>query len=362
MSKSIQIILQPLDYYFFGTNETFNFGAKGIKNFTVKSNPFPQQTALLGVLRHALYTMGLPIGNSFDPEKEDQNFGLIEKISPLYLLNEENKVLFRAAWPSIKEEGSKVSTALDFAATGQAAIYNGCKSPGTFLSEKFDPKLEMEDTWMNLSKNGELVTGNDIFAEEQHIGIDKQKTISNRTDEGAFYRQQYYRLKKTAFAFEVTLNDEVDEKKLPSLLPFGGEKRMFSIRYNTGSFASWAFIAEQLNSLFRARLNNLGQDAVFLATDCYIADINQLESLLQFAAVKAKPFRNIITPSSVKNFSRLTDNDKIGDQLYKPQLTTYLLQQGGLLFPQPGKLAEVEKLLNQAAFQRIGYNYFITNN
>lgn len=54
--------IQPIGYYFFGGERTFNTAQtdkykKPIANYYAISNPYPQQTALLGLLRYTMLVM-----------------------------------------------------------------------------------------------------------------------------------------------------------------------------------------------------------------------------------------------------------------------------------------------------------------
>lgn len=357
MSKTIQVTLKPLDYFFFGTNETFDFGAKGIKNYSVKSNPFPQQTGLLGLLRHAFLTAGYAIGESFNPVKPVQNFGLIKSISPQYLIRNGNEVYYKCPLPmqKVREKDS----ALSITVTSNAAVYNTKQENGTFFATNYNPKVDLLNQWVNVH-TGERVDFSEFFIPETHTGIDKGKTIKGRTDEGAYYRQQFFRLKNASFAFQAIVDSTVDIAKLPSLLPFGGEKRMFAISYSEDDFEKWESIADKLEKFFEPHLKT-EQPCVLLLTDGYIPNFAELENNIRFAILQTKPFRHIVTPKTVTNFSRLGSDETDVLQLYKPTETTYLLKQGSLLFTEEKNASALLELLNQSDYSATGYNYFIKN-
>ena len=81
--------LRPLDYYFFGGEVTF--GNNEQQNYYARTQPLPQQTSILGVLRHLGYGK-TDIGDSFDAGDPAANvtFGYINRISPLFLYREKN--------------------------------------------------------------------------------------------------------------------------------------------------------------------------------------------------------------------------------------------------------------------------------
>ena len=108
MSKKIWIRLRPVNQYYFGGEVSFYSDSE--KNYLVESRLFPQQTAVLGLLRYVLLREkdmltnqqhlfnGKPekdvedlIGKkSFDMSEleKEQDFGIIKEISPLFLQRE----------------------------------------------------------------------------------------------------------------------------------------------------------------------------------------------------------------------------------------------------------------------------------
>lgn len=358
MSKIIQIVLRPLDYYFFGTNETFDFGAKGIKNFSVKSNPLPQQTGLLGLMRHAFFLAGYETGNSFDPGQTNHDFGLIQTISPLYLINNNGEALYKCPIPLQKTNENEVISP-SFNTLDVVAIYNNQPVKQTFSASNYNPKKEWAAKWANISTR-EKVEDSHLFRSETHIGIDKGKTNKKQTDEGAFYKQQFYRLSNAAIAFQAVVDDQVDISKLPLLLPFGGEKRMFSISYSAEGFLTWDNIRAKVTGLFKEYLPESGS-CIMLLTDTYVHYLKELEETISYAVLQAKPFRNIITPKTVSNFSRIGSNAGDNKQLFKPAETTYILKQGSLLFTDRESEERILEILTHDGFSTIGYNQFIKN-
>lgn len=353
MTKLIELRLKPLDYYFFGTNETFDSGAKGIRNYSIKSNSLPQQTGLLGLLRHLFYNAGYKIGESFDPLQDKQDFGAISTISPLYLVNDMDETLVPDLYPTWESKEGNVP--LYFQHKQEQAVYNSQLKETTFYADKYDPKWPRPDQWINLS-TGKRAPATEIFVHETHIGIDKGKTMEQRAGEGAFYRQQYYRLRGVSFAFQATIPADTDLSLLSGLLPFGGEKKPFVINAREQGFSSWEMMLDQLAGLYKPVLP---ASSVLLLTDTFVADAVALEALLDYGVLQAKPFRNIRTPAGKFNFSGLGNNKDDKNQLYKSVSTTFLLKQGSLLFAKAGATSELTNLLKRPGFQQIGYNKYL---
>ncbi|MCK6695510.1 MAG: hypothetical protein L6Q97_25830, partial [Thermoanaerobaculia bacterium] len=90
MTKKLLITFHPADYYFFGGEETFDVDTvPGVRNYLVRSNRLPQQTAIVGLLRHILFLNNRNIGaSSFQADWQADNpqeFGDLIRISPLFL-------------------------------------------------------------------------------------------------------------------------------------------------------------------------------------------------------------------------------------------------------------------------------------
>ncbi|RME92911.1 MAG: hypothetical protein D6772_16415, partial [Bacteroidetes bacterium] len=91
-TKQILLTLRPTDYYFFGGEQTFD-DSQGTRNYYVRSRHLPQQTAVVGLLRHMLLLAGADFGpSSFDPDfsadttgRSHQTFGRLHSVSPLFL-------------------------------------------------------------------------------------------------------------------------------------------------------------------------------------------------------------------------------------------------------------------------------------
>jgi hypothetical protein len=89
------ITLRPLDIFFFGSERTFG-NDEGV-NYSAETRRYPQQTTLLGLLRHLGYLdAGIGpdgIGESFVADKNvhHSTFGFIKAISPLFFQQQTTK-------------------------------------------------------------------------------------------------------------------------------------------------------------------------------------------------------------------------------------------------------------------------------
>ena len=86
--KIYRICLTPLDTFFFGGEQTF--GQDDESNYYAVSNKYPQQTALLGMLRQELLfqngkDFSLIGDKSFSIDGSSTDFGIIKKLSPIFI-------------------------------------------------------------------------------------------------------------------------------------------------------------------------------------------------------------------------------------------------------------------------------------
>jgi len=353
MSKNILIQLQPIDYYFFGGEETFNSGAKGITNYYVKSNKLPQQTGLLGCIRHALFEGGYPIGDSFDGK--NQNYGFISTISPLFLRTKEGEILLPAP-SNINHLEATIDVSLT---TGGKSFFNGIWKDNNIDASGYEAKEGNGNYWINIS-TGKLVSPNNLFSSKDHIGINKGKQLQNKAAEGGFYKQEFITLQEgLSFAVVAQLDEKVEINNLPPQLTFGGEKRTFNLTY-TNTEMSWVLLKHMAFDVFR--IHSGSTCCLMLLTDTFIEKIDVLYQTIDYGIINETPFRNIITPKTVTNFSRLSRQLK-EDSLLKTIKGTYLFKKGSVFYFNREKATEIKELISNPIFESVGYNhYFIFNN
>ena len=111
MVKKYRVELKPLEPYFFAGEKSFGFGKKkkqSYNNYFIRSELFPTQTTLLGTIRYLiLKKYNLLTTKDYSNEKEqekyvgkssfqigqkNQSYGMIERLSPLFILNEKGEL------------------------------------------------------------------------------------------------------------------------------------------------------------------------------------------------------------------------------------------------------------------------------
>ena len=215
------IKLTPLDKFFFGQKKTFG---DDNANYFVYSSHFPQQTALLGLLRYQLLQIAgedvfkdnkiqdtnkaakLIGEQSFSPFVKDKlQFGIIQSLSPVFIIdkkkNDEGKEeYFLPVGKRFQKKKEKAPYSL---------LHLSCQAGCPPIFGEYKPKKGLASCW--LSSNGTtLLNEEDFFTKDERIGI--RKDYEGATNDDAFFRQRYYRFKNFK---KVVEDEEGNECKQP---------------------------------------------------------------------------------------------------------------------------------------------------
>jgi CRISPR-associated protein Cmr3 len=317
--------LTPLNHFFFGTEqgETADYYLSG--------NNFPQQTALLGLIRHQLLIQN----NFIDTEQkiadkanavnligeqgfqynQPVSFGVIEKISPCFITDNNNKY-----YPSLPDFAYKV---------------------GTTSSQHFFPDYNPKSYYPLALKSdaGDRIYESNIFSIEERPGIDKP--YSTAIKEKSYFKQLWLKLKNDfSFGFYVTIvkNKYPDALKLDdAFVTFGKEAMLFKMTI------------EEQNLILPTHAANA--NAIVLISDTYTSE--DLLVNCQLAITDTVPFRNIInkTNQSGKEYFNKKPKDTNNARLQ-------LLKKGSVLFS-PNSLSTISLAIDtHTNFKTIGYNHY----
>lgn len=244
MSTYLYLIkLTPLDKFFFGQKKTFG---DDNANYFVYSSLFPQQTALLGLLRYQLlqiagedvfkdnkiqdeHKAGELIGKqSFSPFVKDKlQFGIIQSLSPVFIIDKKNDegkeeyflpvgrrfqkkkekapynllhLFCETGCPPIPIFKSRVSQKKEEEGSHEV-LHPSCEAGCPPIFEAYDPKKGMASCWLS-SKSHTLLNEEDFFIKDERIGI--RKDYEGTANDDAFFCQRYYRFKN----FKKVVEDE----------------------------------------------------------------------------------------------------------------------------------------------------------
>lgn len=317
-NKTVFIKLTPESLFFFG-------GEQGITaNYYLKGNFIPQQTALLGLLRHQILIQNNLLEDnlikndsesikwigvaSFDYKITSQQFGKIDNISPCYLVVEGIKYL-----PFMQDYLKMIESSGD-----------------NLYFPKHDPKKHYSAVWKS-TEHDLLISENDLYIEEERIGVDKN--YAGKTQSNSFFKQVWLRMaknKNVSFAFYATIaNDVVLDD---AIVTFGKESAPFRMEVQTQDVSKFNDIPDA--------------NAILLTSDAF-CDIDLGEQCI-ISVSNVIQFRNLYnkTSGSHKFYS-----------LHKHKEWLQLFKRGSVFIPRD--FNQLKGLLDKHHnFRNIGYNHY----
>lgn len=341
------VTLAPLDYFFFGGEATFGNGDG--QHYYARSNPFPQQTSVLGLLRYLGYKNSLPIGESFDAAGDaNQHFGYIHQLSPVFLVRElsDGSFDYFIPGPLINEKAELFEVA---AAESELEYWNNGWQPA-YQAKNYLAKKGWDQQLVNAK--GHALAFREVFKPLAKIGITKGKHNEPRTD--AFYKQDMYKLEK-GWRFAVLAHlAQGNPLSQSAIAPFGAEKALFSIAAKPGD---WSFDVLFPPAIWEKKVT-LEVPHIALVSDAFVAA--DIYEQCCFAMTQLRDFRNIRTPQTVYTTNRFGPIAQTGGSissttLYKSRKYN-LLARGSLLWSTD--IAALATALDREPFTQIGYNRF----
>ena len=392
------IKLTPLDKFFFGQKKTFG---DDNANYFVYSSHFPQQTALLGLLRYQLLQIAgedvfkdnkiqdtnkaakLIGEQSFSPFVKDKlQFGVIQSLSPVFIIdkkknNEGKEEYFLPVGRRFQKKKEKAPYNLLhlFCEDECPPIFESRESQKE-KEEAYDPKKGLASCWLS-SKSHTLLNEEDFFTKDERIGI--RKDYEGATNDDAFFCQRYYRFKNFkkvvedeegkvckqppvrvhdfCFATVLEIEGEIEHEKLNGRIVYlGGERQPFLMEVSEEKKAS------DLTIKSSSLTSDEKHYTVVLLSDAKI-EPNHLKGV-KFASTEVKDFACLLTHVGTRKFY---NKKKKREEQYLEKDETALSHQhelyarGSVFYfdteDQANQFCEdLEKVPN---FHTIGYNHTI---
>lgn len=392
MTKLItyKINLRPMDVFFFGGEQ--HFGEGDDANYFVRSNYFPQQSGILGMLRHQLLIQNncIPVkgkealaseligSESYNLEGTGLKYGAIHQISPLFISKESN-LLFQEAFEfyvdkkNSPEELSQIELDVNNK-IGKTMIYPNIESPSIIsVGKEYLGKYEIKE--LLVSKNGDrfnfyldkefkkngTLPANGVFIETGKPGIQKTARKEKGKKDNGFYRQYSYSFPEgVCFTFYVKIDRDVAKNFETARIMLGGEKSAFHMVVNEYTESASPF--EEGSAFYSGLYERPHKEfnKIVCLSDCIVSD--EISAKLAFMSNTMIDFRN--SRSKVKhttNYNRMTSVSK--SQTYESPTRSekyQLLKRGSVLWIDDTHLKSVQELLNKAQHRAIGYNFFKT--
>ena len=359
--------LKPINNFFFGGDITFgNLGDEENSSYFVKSRYFPQQTAILGLIRRQLLVQKglltkkvkgewvtaqkkddsvLNTDNSKDYKYQknelirdeaiklvgigqfdiDSNLdlGIINKISPVFIIKG-NECFFQLnefGEFNKKSDEKEMRCFIDNKEKDFIPILEGFKSKDGVLK--------------NLVSASNKISIDNVFKEVEQIGNNKKE------EENSLYKKTSYKfLDNFEFAFILELSEECNLDE--SIVSLGGDNSNFRM----------VFEKKDVNYNFDeiTKTLKLNNNTITLFSDAYIKE-NVLD-YCDFAVNSIISFQNL-RPNYIKDNKRNSDSNMVFSD------KKYFYERGSVFFnPKYDNTYNFDTILKKDNLQKIGYNIF----
>ncbi len=355
--------LTPAGKYYFGSENTFDSEdkASGLAgtNYLVRSRQYPQQTTLLGMMRYAILQQYDLLGKdksnwpdmigacSFKGNVPDYNgkttqtWGLIESISPLFIMHNGNKYLPAGLTTQLyTKESASEYTETELTATERT---NTCSNYGTdkfYLFDGYDAKQYSKVIWKSTDPDA-LLNPVDVFVESFQVGITKSR--DGNSDNNAFYKEYFYQLNPGySFGFYVETNQPLKNFDEPFIIQSGGDQSLFQLHLTPAT-----------DNIFVTN-EPTGQGKFILLSDTW-CNADDVLPLCYACITQSVDFRYIQTKTTTKRYHNVSKSDADMQKSGKMNL----LERGSVLFT--GNAAALKAVLNADTAQpyiNAGFNYY----
>ncbi|MFR3330307.1 MAG: type III-B CRISPR module-associated Cmr3 family protein [Odoribacter splanchnicus] len=357
MNKKYFITLSPLDWFFFGGEKTFGEGEKSA--YFAHSNSFPQQSAILGMLRYQLLKQHHLLVEDIKPEDKEKKlgkageieqligeqsfnmslldkefaFGKIKRISPLSIYNLHEDEFY---CPLALDEGYSVH----FDETIRVNL-NGIIKKKVIVAEDFNHKTYSNYCLFKNSKTGDIINFKNIWLTKTQIGITKMQP-DKQDDEKNFYKQEVLRLQNNfVFAFWA----ELDEELVSDKVFLGGQRSIFDMQVREIDSG------QNIDELFKAKAvcYSENNEKIILLSDTFIEKMEDLNRLCDFHWSNPSEFRNIETTIKKTNYYI---------KPVKSPVKYYFFKRGSVFYFNSIQRNAIEELINNTYLQAVGYNIY----
>ncbi len=377
------VTLKSVQPYFFGGENMHETGNK--RDFFVKSTRFPQQTALLGMLRHYLLLHHglIDAGNKLTDRKkaseiigpksfckgEKREFGVIKKLSPVGLLHQGSLYYSAPMDYSLRWEPVDVSTRM-----WRSRKSDEKESPlkQILYDPTYDSKEGMPDLLVDVREELIYDEKKPVFKALTRPGIVKSR--EGRVADQEYYRQQYYQLREDcSFGFYLTTDSSTDLDGLSDLMLMGGEQSPFRIE-----FVRKQKKPQEGKMIHYPSANTLpeGWVRLVLLSDTYVDQKDDLVRQAEFAMNNMVSFRSIasVTYTSDQNerhteyFHNVVPKERKashGGKSHAVMSRQYFLYARGSVFYYRNKDTannQLKRIHDQEEFYTIGYNHAVILN
>jgi len=363
----VLITLTPAGRFFFGGDNTFEVIKEGkvvnseSSSYIVRSNYFPQQTTLLGMLRFLVLSQSDAFDNATQKIKNREkaksligaesfsvgNRSGYESIKSIGNCFVQRKMIAEAnRWKTLMIAPKDDIYQIDFK---QASIgtFNGIELtvPDIFTEKAgkkipYNPKEAPEMCFF--TQNGDKISFSDVFTEDSRIGINKD--YKGETQDSAFYKQISYRFGKqeSEYQYRFVFCAEIteDPKKYDgSIVLLGGDNSKFVLRIEPYVEPSHTIIEKDTNGCHR----------VVLTSNTFVDKF----VIFDFSMADTLPFRFLRTTVDTEDYNIFSQKAKRSEKFE-------LYQTGSAFYFKKEATLEnfIKEISSHKEFVEIGYNQY----
>jgi len=361
MENRYIVQLTPIGKYYFGSENSFNGTDKAnvnipMTNYLVRSREYPQQTTLLGMMRYAIlqqYNLlsGAKInwaskigkssfqGNGVDIEgNQINNWGLIKSLSPLFLIQNENKFIPAGFDNQYYIDNVSNEFELLLSPTQKQNAISNYNENQFYQLNNYDPKVHSLMLWRNY-QNNELVKPSNIFKESFQVGIKKSRSGNPEND--AFYKEYFYQvLNDFSFGMYLTTTESMENFDQPFIIQAGGDQSIFQLTLSAAN-----------DDIFETSIPT-GIGKFTLISDAY-CNPDEILPLCTCCITQSIDFRYLQTTTSTESYNNLS---LIGSGI-KKSIKMNLLERGSVLHTNDSStLSSI--LLKSSPYRNAGFNHY----
>ena len=286
---SVRIRLTPAGHYFFGGERAFVYDEKLKRqmsaSYFISSLKMPTQTTLFGTLRYLIGVKDEKLReNSFDIVGDNEQFGMIKCISPVYLFKD-GEYFIRTPFDHVCGEKNYKPFDIDSSAGIDSLSFPSDNVTKKKYPKNFNTKDGISKSYMSLS-NQHIVLEDDIFTSS--VEVVSRKSNKTPYNKDGFAKKEYVRLKEGwTFVFFAKLDcDQLPDYNKSVVM--GKDSSVFIAEMELGE-------EPEVSELFR----NKGKDFYYLQSPAYISKpTGDIIDNCSFCVLESETIRRFKTKNS----------------------------------------------------------------
>jgi len=383
MSKKYKIIelkLTPVTPFFFGKENQSDLGNKN--DYFQLSQEFPQQTTLLGLLRHKILRdnginldayefsdtynqANLLIGDEGFVANNNKlkNYGKINSISPCFIIDEKNNYLWVRDHELIKNKTANEELCISNNNT-HLVWHNSDENADVNYLNKHHFSSLLNDTFKNdvihtANYVGSYKGGNKINYKEDSFFIMQYRHLCKYDKVAEINEVTYNKAKPMSFGFLACIEEDCHISCQPDFMSMGKEQSFFKVETQNIK-ENLIFEPEKLYEFdYYLKIQTLTNSKIIkctLLSDARISN-NDLEKLSKISIMQ------ITNQQRLRYIKRKTGKFFMGARPHKETCAFNLIAKGSVFFIENKHKDDFKVILTNAKdFLQIGYNYMIFNN